>query len=146
MTKKIKTLTILYGSVISYFGINTYWEVTKPKAINWSESKDQNKTIVIIGSGMAGLTVAYYLSNHPANKVIILERNKEPYSGTSRQNGNWLAIDSVKSMINKPLNPYVYNALFNWQEHVSKIYVSTAFESLRNFLIVAKFSYKWFFA
>jgi L-2-hydroxyglutarate oxidase LhgO len=45
----------------------------------------KNKTIVIVGGGMVGLTSAYMLAkNHPNNKVVILEKNVDVLAETSK--------------------------------------------------------------
>jgi len=99
---------------------------------------------VIVGSGLAGLLPAYYLSNYGHNKITVLERNDKHYQGTSYQNGNWLPVDYTSSWTNKPFYPWAFNALFRNENNVSKIYFFTAFESLRNLQIIAKFSACWF--
>jgi len=39
----------------------------------------------VVGGGMVGLTTAHYLSyKHPNNKVIVIERSNQPYTGTSK--------------------------------------------------------------
>jgi glycine/D-amino acid oxidase-like deaminating enzyme len=45
--------------------------------------KEKPKKIVVVGSGLAGITAAYYLSNNPLNNVVIIEKNDSAYSGTS---------------------------------------------------------------
>ena len=40
---------------------------------------EEKKEIVVIGSGVIGLTTAYYLSKDPNNNVVILERSSKPY-------------------------------------------------------------------
>ena len=92
---------------------------------------------------MTGLVTAYYLSAYPHNKITILERNAIPYQGTSKQNGNWLPIDFAYSWVNKPVYPFVYRAIFDNKNFVSKIYLNTLFENFNNSLITLKFAFKW---
>ena len=57
----------------------------RPKPFDFQSLKDKKKTIVVVGGGMVGLTTAHYLSfKHPNNKVIVIERSSQPYSGTSK--------------------------------------------------------------
>lgn len=71
--------------IIMFYGYHGYHHlVNRPNEFDFDSLKDKEKTIVIIGSGMVGLTTAYYLSNHSNNKIVVVERNKEPYKGTSK--------------------------------------------------------------
>lgn len=63
-------------------------------------SKDRK--IVVIGSGIIGLSTAYYLSKNPENKIVILERDDKPYQRTSFQNGCYFHTQGAESWINKP--------------------------------------------
>lgn len=54
-------------------------------------------------------------------------------------------MDWAYSWVNKPFYPFVYKALFHPDNFVSKIYVSTFFESWQNVMITAKFGFKWLF-
>ena len=84
-----------------------------PKPIDYSKIKDKPKNIVILGTGMVGLFSAYYLSNNPLNKIVILEKEGAPYTGSSKQNGNWSNINFSQNWMNLPLYPWVYKALFD---------------------------------
>jgi hypothetical protein len=53
-------------------------------------------------------------------------------------------VDYTFSWTNKPFYPWAFDALFRYENNTSKIYFSSAFESLRNMQIIAKFSAHWF--
>ena len=133
----------LYLPLFGFFGYKAYAfsKLPKPMVID----QNQNKTIVIIGTGITGLLSAYYLSKYPKNNIVVLERNHEPYKGTSHQNGNWMPVNYNKPWLNIKLFPGVFNAIFKSQENMSKIYLQSAFESFQNFLIMTKFAFYWFF-
>ena len=94
---------------------------------------------------MVGLFSAYYLSGNPDNKVVVLEKLPEPYQGTSRQNGNWLSVNYGSNLLDQPLYPWVYRAIFDNENFVSKVYTRSFFESFENVMITAKFGFKWLF-
>lgn len=49
------------------------------------------------------------------------------------------------SLVNYPLYPFVYRSIFDTENFVSKMYVSTFFERPENTMITAKFGFKWLF-
>jgi len=55
-----------------------YSDFRAPPPYNVQE-QGEKKEIVIVGSGIIGLTTAYYLSKDPNHKVVILERSSKPY-------------------------------------------------------------------
>ena len=55
----------------------TYQNLTQPEPFDFSKAGE--KKIVIVGSGMVGLTTAYYLSQNPKNHIVILEKENKPY-------------------------------------------------------------------
>ena len=60
--------------------------VKEAKTLKDIESED--KRIVVIGGGLAGLTTAYYLANQsPHNKVTLLEKDRKCAEGSSSRNG-----------------------------------------------------------
>ena len=65
------------ASTAIFLGYHASRKFTKPPRYDFSEKK--GKQIVVVGSGMAGLTVAYYLSRNENNSVVILERGSKPY-------------------------------------------------------------------
>ena len=72
-TRLIKT--VLQGFLL-FYGYHGYHHlVNKPNEFDFSQFKDKEKRIVVVGTGMVGLTTAYYLSNHSKNKITIVERN-----------------------------------------------------------------------
>ena len=87
---------------------------------------------------MVGLFTTYFLSCNPLNKVIVLERNKQTCLGTSEQNACWFAVDYASNWGKKPLYPWAYKGLFDYDEHVTKTYKSTLISSWPNLLITAK--------
>ena len=49
-----------------FYGYHGYHHlVNKPSEFDFGSLKEKDKIVVVIGSGMVGLTTAYYLSNHP---------------------------------------------------------------------------------
>ena len=94
---------------------------------------------------MVGLTTAYYLSNHKNNKVIVLEKNHEPYLGTSMQNGNWMPINYTFNWLDIAFYPNIINALKSdqFQNGAARMYYKTFFEDPCNFLTTMKFGFKW---
>jgi len=82
LTKSLLKSTVL--GYVTFRAYHQYYDLYAPEPVDFKSSKDKPKTIVVVGSGMVGLTTAYYLgANHPLNKVILLERNAVPYQGTS---------------------------------------------------------------
>ena len=53
----------------------------------YKRQKGKPQTIAVVGSGIIGLTTAYYLSQNPLNKVVLIDKNIKPYRETSYQNG-----------------------------------------------------------
>ena len=51
-------------SLLSFYGYQGYYHLVRPQPFDFKSLKDKPKTIVVIGSGMVGLTTAYYLSNY----------------------------------------------------------------------------------
>ena len=139
----IQLTTTVLGS---FYGYQLYRNQTKPKPVDFSQYKNKEKHIVILGTGIVGLFSAYYLSNNPLNKITILEKESKPYEGTSARIGNWLPVDYITYWLDLPFYPFVYKALFDNENYMSKIYPKTFFESKENFLITAKFAYKWMFS
>ena len=85
LIKSTKLARIGVSGLLMFYGYHGYHHlVNKPNEFDFNSLKEKDKTIVVIGSGMVGLTTAYYLSNYQHNRVIVLERNKEPYKGTSK--------------------------------------------------------------
>ena len=144
ITKFLAKSTIV--GLFTFHGYHAFYDFNAPEPVDFKALKDKPKRIVIVGTGLAGLLASYYLAtDHPNNKIIMLERWDKPYQGTSFQNGNWLTNDYSKTWVNWPMYPKVYRALFDSEEHASKIYVESAFKDFGSFLIMAKFSYKWAF-
>ena len=114
MAKKIPGLRVVKGGIIgflSFYAYQGFHHMQRPAPFDFEKLKDKPKTIVVIGSGMVGLTTAYYLSNHLNNKVIVLEKNEAPYLGTSKQNGNWMPINYTFNWLDIPFYPSIMNAL-----------------------------------
>lgn len=109
----------------AFYAYHFYRKQVQPERYNFAEKK--GKKIVVVGSGMVGLTSAYFLSNNPLNKVVVLERESECYRATSFKNGCWLPIDSASSWTNRSYYPFTHKALFDYKEWVSRIYISSAF-------------------
>ena len=132
--------------MLSFYSYQSYFNYVKPKPVDFAAYKDKTKNIVILGTGIVGLFSAYYLSNNPRNQIIILEKEGKHYEGASARIGNWLPVDYVTNWLDHPFYPYIYRALFDYENFVAKIYPRTFFESVENFLITAKFGYKWLFS
>ena len=128
-------------SLTAFFGYHSYRKFTEPAPYDFG--KKEGKKIVIVGSGMVGLTTAYYCALNPLNKVLVLDQEPKSYQHTSAANGCWLPRDFSKSWVNKPLYPYVYRALFDYKEFVSRIYWKTVFDSVENLFIISKFALLW---
>jgi len=73
-------------AVASPFAFAFYHKYNSPPApYDFESMRGKNKTIVIVGGGMVGLTSAYILAkNYPKNDVVLLERNSKPLGETSR--------------------------------------------------------------
>ncbi len=77
LTKFLFKWTVLgFGS---FYGYHFLHDLQKPKPYDFMANKGKPKDIVIVGSGMAGLLTAYYLSKHAHNHITVLERHSEPY-------------------------------------------------------------------
>ena len=68
---------------IGYSGYQLYWDSKAPPKYDFSAKKGSPKHIVVVGSGLAGLLAAYYLSNYEYNRITVLERDTKHYQGTS---------------------------------------------------------------
>ena len=101
---------------------------------------EDKKEIVIVGSGVIGLTTAYYLSKDPNNNVVILERSSKPYQFCSFQNGCYFHTQGCESWINKPFWMFL-QAIYK-KDHFSKVYLGSMFKDPATTL---KFGYLWFF-
>ena len=117
-----------------------------PTPYDFKTKANQEKTIVVVGGGMVGLSTAYILAkNYPKNHLVVLERNSKPLEGTSKQNGNLMPLDFTHSWMNVPIYPFVYKAIFDYKETPSRVYLSSFFQSFANILITAKFGIMWLF-
>lgn len=104
------------------------------------KSEQKEKKIVVIGSGIIGLTTAYYLSKNPLNKITVIERHELPYRETSFQNGCYFHTQGCESWINKPFSLFL-QGIYK-QNHTSKVYLSSM---LQDPWTIAKFGYIWLF-
>ena len=125
-----KTIFVAKSMVAGFLTFHVYHKLEdtyyRPKSYDFSNS--EGKTVIIVGTGLAGVNSAYQIaSNHPETKVIMLERSSKPYLGTSNHNGNWLTRDYSRSWLNFPLYPKMYRGLFDNKEFVTKIYPMSAF-------------------
>ena len=98
------------------------------------------KNIVVVGTGVIGLSTAYMLSLNPLNRLTILDRNKSPYLGTSERNGCYLHTQGSETWINKPFKEFV-KAVYK-RDHFSKVYLGSFLSNPR---LTLKFGYLWFF-
>mmetsp|Transcript_18387 Transcript_18387/g.31431 ORF Transcript_18387/g.31431 Transcript_18387/m.31431 type:complete len:236 (+) Transcript_18387:1-708(+) len=142
-TKLVARSTLV--GLIGFQAYQSYYDSVAPKPIDFTSLKDKKKKIVVVGSGMAGLTTAYYLSKSPLNHVTVLERNEKFYSGTSVQNACWLPVDYCYSWGNIPIYPNMLRALRDSKRNVSKIYADSLVKDQANSLITMKFGFKWLF-
>ena len=55
---------IFLSGLASFYGYQAYHELTAPKPYDFSKLPEKRK-IVIVGSGLAGLSAAYYLPRMP---------------------------------------------------------------------------------
>lgn len=101
---------------------------------------------MVVGSGITGLMSSYYLlRNKTQPRVIMLERDLQPYQQTSARNGNWCPTEYARSWLNWPFYPKIYRSVFDSQKFVSKTYLYTFVQDWLSFLITTKFAYKWVF-
>jgi hypothetical protein len=49
----------------SFYAYQQFYTMTAPKALDFKNLSEKQKTIVIVGTGMVGLSTAYYLSKYP---------------------------------------------------------------------------------
>jgi len=135
---------LIISSSMTFVAYQKIHSAMAPAPYDFEAMKGKNKTIVVVGGGMVGLTSAYTLAkNYPKNKIIVVERNSKPLDETSKQNGNLLPINFNHSWMNVPIYPFVYRALFDWREYGSRIYLSTFFENFCNIATTAKFGLIW---
>lgn len=136
----------LAGSLTSFIGYQSYFKLTTPTPYDFkNKSVGKEKTIVVVGGGMVGLSTAYILAkNYPKNKLVLLEKNSAPLEGTSKQNGNLMPLDFTHSWMNVPFS-FVQKAVFQYHEAPSRVYVHSFFESFANFAITVKFGIIWMF-
>ena len=92
---------------------------------------------------MAGLTIAYNLSKNPANNVLILEKDKQPYSGISAGGGCWFAQNFSRSFMNRPFYPDITRAIFDHEKNSSRIYLRTFVQDWASINISLKFGLLW---
>ena len=67
--------------------------------------QSQDKRIVIVGGGLAGLTTAYYLTTQSKhNKVTLLEKERTCGQGSSSHNGGLFLTNNFQPWTEKPLS------------------------------------------
>ncbi len=75
----------------------------------------------------------------------MIEKNEQPYQGTSYQNGNWMPINFDNNWMNLPIYPNFIDAAFgNSDNGASKIFFKSV-DSLDKFFIFSKFAVLWLF-
>ena len=66
---------VLISSALTFVTYQKYHQYTAPAPYDFGAMKDKNKTIVVVGGGMVGLTAAYTLGKkYPQNNIILLEK------------------------------------------------------------------------
>ena len=109
----IPKVTVAGGA--SFLAYQAYSKSQAPAPYDFKKNANKEKTIVVVGGGMVGLSATYMLArNYPKNKLVLLERNSKPLEGTSKQNGNLMPLDFAHSWMNVPLYPFVYKAIFDY--------------------------------
>lgn len=78
------TLKMVMIGLGSFYGYHAFYDMQKPKPYDFRANKGKKKDIIIVGSGMTGLVVAYYLSAYSHNNIKILEWDELPFRGTSK--------------------------------------------------------------
>ena len=68
---------------------------------NLFPNNNENKTIIIIGAGIIGLTQSYNLLEKTKSNIILIDKNKKVSSNCSFSNGCYLNIDNNFPSINK---------------------------------------------
>ena len=100
LTFKYVAPTALLGSSVIYVK-NKVTGVKEPMTLK-DIQKDEKK-IVVIGGGLAGLATAYFLTRQsPQNKVTLLEKNRKCGEGSSSHNGGIFLTDSYEPWTERP--------------------------------------------
>ena len=130
MLRSKKTLVprLIISSALTFVAYHKIHSIMAPAPYDFEAMSGKNKTIVVVGGGMVGLTSAYTLAKkYPNNQIVVVEKNSKPMEETSKQNGNLLPINFNLSWMNFPIYPFVTRALFDWKEYESKIYLTSFF-------------------
>ena len=91
-------------------------------------SKPNKERVVIIGSGIIGITTAYYLLETHKFDVVLLEKNQVISQETSFKNGCLFCPALCEPWVNQNVYKYLYKALF-----YKNFNISIYFNSLRDY-------------